>query len=257
MIKAAFFDVDGTLLSHTTSSIPKSTCDGLAALREKGIKTYLCTGRHAVELDLLPTSGIPFDGYVTLNGHLCLDEQRKPVFGLPFPKDITIALVNLFKERLLPLVLVEEGGLTLNFVNDTVIQAQKAISTPVPSIASYDGNPIFQATAFISREDDERIRSMLPPCCHTARWNGYGVDIILNGGGKAVGIRHIIERDGILPEECIAFGDAENDIEMLDYCGIGVAMGNAQEKVKAIADYVTTDIDEDGIRNALQYYNII
>lgn len=72
-----------------------------------------------------------------------------------------------------------------------------------------------------------------------------------------MGIRHIIERDGILPEECIAFGDAENDIEMLEFCGIGVAMGNAQEKVKEIADYVTTDIDEDGIRNALQYYSII
>lgn len=257
MIKAAFFDVDGTLLSHTTSSVPKSASDSLAELREKGIKTYLCTGRHAVELDLLPTSDIPFDGYVTLNGHLCLDENKKTVFSLPFPKDITIALVNLFKERLLPLVLVEESGLTLNYVNDTVIQAQKAISTPVPNIASYDGNPIFQATAFISREEDESIRSILPPCCHIARWNDYGVDIILNGGGKAVGIRHIIERDGILPEECIAFGDAENDIEMLEFCGIGVAMGNAQEKVKEIADYVTTDIDEDGIRNALQYYNII
>ena len=44
---------------------------------------------------------------------------------------------------------------------------------------------------------------------------------------------------------------------MIEFCGIGVAMGNAQEKVKAVADYVTTDIDQDGVKNALQYYGII
>ena len=257
MIKAAFFDLDGTLLSHITHSVPKSTRDSLSRLKTKGIKTYLCTGRHAEELDLLPVADICFDGYITLNGHLCLDQNRQMMFGLPFPEDTTNALIRIFKEQRIPLVLVEESGLTLNFVNDTVIRAQKAISTPIPDIAPYDGKPIFQATTFVSREEDDRIRSILPPNCHAARWNDHGVDLILNGGGKVAGIRYVIEQEGILPEECIAFGDAENDIDMLEYCGIGVAMGNAQEKVKAIADYVTTDIDKDGIKNALRFYRII
>jgi len=257
MIKAAFFDVDGTLLSHSTHSVPQSARESLSELKAKGIKTYLCTGRHAGELDLLPVTDIPFDGYITLNGHLCLDQNRQMMFGLPFPEDTTNALIRVFKEHRLPLVLVEESGLTLNFVNDTVIRAQKAISTPVPDIAPYDGKPIFQATTFASREEDNLIRSLMPPNCCAARWNDHGVDLILNGGGKVAGIRYIIEKEGILPEECIAFGDAENDIDMLEYCGIGVAMGNAQEKVKEIADYVTTDIDKDGIKNALRFYSII
>ena len=63
--------------------------------------------------------------------------------------------------------------------------------------------------------------------------------------------------DGTLLSHSTAFGDAENDIDMLEYCGIGVAMGNAQEKVKEIADYVTTDVDRDGIKNALRYFSII
>ena len=257
MIRAAFFDVDGTLLSHATRSVPQSAREGLALLRAKGIKSSLCTGRHALELDLLPVSDIPFDGYITLNGHLCLDGDKKLLFGLPFPEATTRALISAFRKHRLPLVLVEENGMTLSFVNDSVIRAQKAISTPVPEVGSYDGRPVYLATTYAAPEEDERIRAILPPGCHAARWNDRGVDLILNGGGKAAGIRCVLEREGILPEECIAFGDAENDIEMLSFCGIGVAMGNAQETLKRIADHVTTGIDDDGIKNALLYYGLI
>ena len=58
-------------------------------------------------------------------------------------------------------------------------------------------------------------------------------------------------------EEIIAFGDGGNDVDMLEYAGIGVAMGNAGEDVKAAADYVTTAIDDDGIFNALKHFNVI
>ena len=98
---------------------------------------------------------------------------------------------------------------------------------------------------------------MMPPNCHAARWNDRGVDLILNDGGKVAGIRYVLEQEGIRPEECIAFGDAENDIDMLSYVGIGVAMGNAQEPVKEIADYVTSDVDDDGIKKALRYWRIL
>ena len=257
MIKAAFFDLDGTLLSHTSYAVPQSTRESLNNLRARGIKTYLCTGRHLIELDLLPISDICYDGYIMLNGHICLDENKQMVFGIPFPEDTTQALIAAFKEQQLPLVLVEESGLTLNFVNDTVIRAQKAISTPVPEIAPYDGKPIYQATTFAPREEDDRIRAIMPPNCHAARWNDRGVDLILDGGGKVAGIRYFLEREGLCAEECIAFGDAENDIDMLEFCGIGVAMGNAQDQVKKIADYVTADIDDDGIEKALRFYGIL
>ena len=62
---------------------------------------------------------------------------------------------------------------------------------------------------------------------------------------------------GIAREESIAFGDGHNDMNMLKYVGIGVAMGNAEAEVKAIADYVTSDVDEDGIENALKHFGII
>ena len=257
MIKAAFFDLDGTLLSHKSHIIPQSARQCLSLLRMKGIKTYLCTGRHLTELDRLPVSDIPFNGYITLNGHICLDADKKMIFSIPFPEDTTKALIRIFTEQKLPLVLVEEDGLTLNFVDNNVIRAHKAISTPVPDIAPYDGKPIYQASTFAPREEDDRIRTLMPPNCHAARWNDQGVDLILNSGGKVAGIRHTLNEEGIRAAECIAFGDAENDIDMIQFCGIGVAMGNAQDRVKESADYVTTDIDDSGIENALRFYGII
>ena len=71
------------------------------------------------------------------------------------------------------------------------------------------------------------------------------------------GIQRYLDVLGIQPEEIIAFGDAENDLEMIRFAGIGVAMGNAEESVKAIADFVTADIDDDGIEKALKHYNLI
>ena len=58
-------------------------------------------------------------------------------------------------------------------------------------------------------------------------------------------------------EEIMAFGDAENDIDMLEYAGIGIAMGNGDDGVKAVADFVTRDIDEDGIAYALKHFGLI
>ena len=86
---------------------------------------------------------------------------------------------------------------------------------------------------------------------------GFGKDIIAGGGGKMAGIKRYLDIIGIKPEETIAFGDAENDLDMIRFAGIGVAMGNAEESVKAVADYVTADIDDDGIEKALKHYNLI
>ena len=83
------------------------------------------------------------------------------------------------------------------------------------------------------------------------------MDIISKNGGKVTGIRKMLEIHGISGEEMVAFGDGENDIEMLSFAGVGVAMGNAEEPVKAVADFVTADIDDDGIEKALKHYNLI
>ena len=82
-IKAVFFDVDGTLLSHKLNDVPESTRRALRQLRARGVKTLVATGRHMTEYSLLPVSDIPFDGYLTLNGNLLLDANRRAYAGTP------------------------------------------------------------------------------------------------------------------------------------------------------------------------------
>ena len=74
---------------------------------------------------------------------------------------------------------------------------------------------------------------------------------------KAIGIQKLLEYLNISKDEVIAFGDGHNDAEMLEYVGLGIAMGNALDKVKKASNYITTRIDDDGIYNALKHFNII
>ena len=121
----------------------------------------------------------------------------------------------------------------------------------------YTGRPVYQATAFCSRKEDPLLRALLPTGCKLARWSEGGVDIIPEAGGKAAGMRRFLTRFGLSRLECMAFGDAENDLDMLAYAGIGVAMGNASEAVKHAADYVTASVDEKGIEQALRHFRLI
>ena len=71
------------------------------------------------------------------------------------------------------------------------------------------------------------------------------------------GVEMIAEYFGLTKDNVMCFGDGGNDISMLKYASIGVAMGNAADKVKDAANYVTTSIDDNGISNALKHFNII
>ena len=80
MIQAVFFDFDHTLYSHKTKSIPQSARDAIKALQAKGIRCVLATGRHMLELEHFPeVFTVGFDGYVTVDGQLCLDRDRKVI----------------------------------------------------------------------------------------------------------------------------------------------------------------------------------
>lgn len=95
MIKAIFFDVDGTLLSHRTGRISPHTRACIRALRAGGTLVFLSTGRHILELRSLPVGEMAFDGYITLNGQLCLDSSQQQLSSTPLPPQAVQALADL------------------------------------------------------------------------------------------------------------------------------------------------------------------
>ena len=256
MIKAIFFDADGTLISHRQNAVPESTRAALAELQRRGIRCILATGRHITEVEVLPVGDIAFDGYVTVNGQLCLDENKQPLCDSPIAEEAMPAIIRHFREKKVPLMLKEQDKIYVNCVTDRLRSTQADISTAVPDLGDYSGKPIYQAVYYIPQEEEGMLEE-LRPLCFMTRWHKNGIDLIEKDGGKVLGIREYLDRSGIAIEETMAFGDGHNDIEMLRFVGIGVAMGNASDEVKGEADYVTAGVDEDGISLALRHFGLI
>ena len=110
---------------------------------------------------------------------------------------------------------------------------------------------------FFGPEHDEKIIKEVLPGCTTQRWCDFFSDVIAAGSDKAKGIDIIANHFGFKIEEIMAFGDGGNDISMLSHAGIGVAMGDANENVKAAADYITEPVENDGILKALYKFGVL
>ena len=255
-MKACFFDIDGTLYSHRTWRVTESAVSALRRLRENGIKTVVCTGRSLGALLALPVAEIPFDAYLTLNGQLCYDADRNVFAGTPIPQEDIEILTMVFLAERIPIAMKDEYGAVINVVTDRVVRTQVDADEAVPERGFRTGGSIYQMTAFVNRRQRELLQELLDHCDVTS-WHENGIDIVAKGSGKDVGIRRYLEMTGIKREETMAFGDGENDIRMLKYAGTGIAMGNASEAAKAAADYVTSDIDDDGIARALAHFGLL
>lgn len=258
MIKAVFFDVDGTLVSFNTHVVPQSTVESLEALRKKGIKVFVATGRQFQSINNLGT--LKFDGYITLNGGYCMAGTDEVIYTHSIPDEDVHALVH-YQETVesFPCAFVREDGIYLNYKNESVEKLFRMINFPEPPMRPLKdvlGKKVFQLIAFFSAGQEERIMSVLPHC-ESTRWNPLFTDVVPKGSSKAVGIDKIIAHYGISLDETMAFGDGGNDTAMLRHAGIGVAMGNADDEVKKQADYVTASVDENGIFKALKHYNVI
>lgn len=256
MFEAIFFDVDETLVCHKSNQVCASTRAALDELAKKGILRVVATGRHLSELDTLPVSDIAFDGYITLNGQLCYDGNKNLTFGNAIEGPQKDALVRLFAEKPFPIMLIEKDRMYINYIDERVLEAQNAMSAWIPQVGSYGGETIYQAVAFVDPDQKEMLTDLLPGC-HVTYWNTWAVDIVPGCAGKVSGICRFLEENGIDRENTMAFGDGENDMDMLKFVKLGVAVGNADDSVKQAADYVTASIDQDGISRALRHFGII
>lgn len=256
MIKAVFFDIDGTLADFSTHRITPASLDALNRARARGVKLFIATGRPRMQLR--PVQDFAFDGYVTLNGQFCYT-GCEVVRDQPIDRRDVAATVELISRRPDPCLFVECDRWYMNMWNDYALMAQQKVgfTLPEPSDVSRAlDHDVYQMIYFVEKEREAAPLAVMPHC-HAARWNPLFMDIMPNGGGKDLGLAAMLHRWGIAPQEAMAIGDGENDITMLQYAGIGVAMGNADRVVKEQADYVTAPADEDGVSKALLHFGII
>lgn len=278
MIKAIFFDVDGTLLS-SNGRVSKSTKQAIAQAQKNGVLCGVSTGRGPSSLKKI-IKDLNLDMFVTYNGQLVYTKE-KVIYARAFEKHVVNEIVSFANHHSRQLVFGgetrTEGSLTMRIGESSFMRRMiRFIPKKFPIrrmkliLQKYSPNkrkhrysnliilqePIYQCMMLGAEYENEKLRAALPNC-DFQRSNPYAIDLVPKGGSKVKGIQFFLADQGMTLEETMAFGDHLNDIEMLKAVGIGVAMGNGKIETKTSADYVTDSHNRDGIEKALRYFGVI
>ena len=259
-VSIVFFDIDGTLVSFKTHRIPQSTLDAVAAVRSRGIKVYIATGRPLPFIDNL--GRLEYDGMVTVTGAHCFTRGGKVIYHHPVPaEDVERVVAYLEDGRdAYPVIFVCEEDMFVTEVNADVEEIARLLDIRMPQIcpASYArGKNVLQLISFFGVDREPDMMSRLMPGCVSMRWHPLFTDVIAGGVSKSVGIDHVLAYEGIPLAEAMAIGDGGNDVAMVKHVPYGVAMGNACDTLKAVAAYVTDSVDDDGVAKALRHFGLI
>ncbi|HEO4642096.1 TPA: HAD-IIB family hydrolase [Streptococcus agalactiae] len=277
-IKAVFFDIDGTLLNDR-KNVQKSTIKAIRNLKDQGILVGLATGRGPSFVQpFLENLGLDFA--VTYNGQY-IYSRSEIIYTNQLSKTTVYRLIRYAGARRREISLGTASGLLGSGIIDLgTSRLGQIVSSLVPrkwakaiersfkhfirrikpqnidSLMIILREPIYQVVLVATEGESERIQKQFPRVKLT-RSSPYSMDVISEEQSKVKGIERVGQRYGFDLSEVIAFGDSDNDIEMLSQVGIGVAMGNASQQVKENARYTTADNNDDGISKALAHYGLI
>lgn len=246
MTKIIFFDIDGTLVDMQTKQISTKTLDALRRLKSRGIKICIATGRSPMEL---PHFGdVEFDAYLTYNGSLCYIGQNV-IFSNPIPAQDVQQVIRNAAALGKPVAVATRDRLAANgWAQD--LAAYYAVAemelTVAPDFDTVAHQAVYQLMLGCRAEEYAAVLKDVTGARITAWWD-RAVDIIPANGGKGMGIRKILEHYRLDKEEAMAFGDGNNDMEMLEAVGVGIAMQNASAQLKAIASDVCGSAARDGV----------
>lgn len=262
-IKLIAFDIDGTILPRGAKDIEDSTKLAIKEFEDRGGKIMIATGRCPYFIPECILHSVKTDYYVTVNGalltdgnfntihkttireeyfHKLLDTGLKLNIAMGYKFEKAIAVYNRFEDYVRVYTGKLYPKLELNYERERNYHLDHGM--PLGCFAISDD------------EDLERFANATPEVEWVHAYKG-AMECYSKKASKASGIRYVAERLGIAMEEVMVFGDSENDIDMIKKAGIGVAMGNAGDNVKAVADYITTDCGDNGVYNALKHFAVI
>lgn len=256
MIKAAFFDIDGTILKIHENRISGRCAAALNTLQENGTKIFLSTGRPLAAVPVF--ENVRFDGILCFNGQLYC-EHGKTVFERSLdPHDVNQIIANI---HALPvkkgIVLCNAGGLACDTLDDDLIRYMNhAIERDQKAFSHKKNETLYQIIVGMNHREQEQILKNTSSS-KIVYWCEYGLDIIPKEGGKDEGMRKVARLYDIRPDETIAFGDGLNDLPMIRAAGIGVAMENGYDALKQEADFVTKSVEDEGVEFALKHFHLI
>lgn len=246
-VKIAFFDIDGTLINMKKKHMTEKTLETLRRLKEKGIILCVATGRGPMGLPEF--AGIEFDVFLTFNGSYCFND-RQVIFSNPISKADVTKIIENATDINRPISLATKDRFAANGKDKDLEEYFSFAHLEVPVAEDFEEvlnqEEIYQLLVSCWEREYRQLLSGVSNAKITTWWD-KAADIIPADGGKGVGIEKILEFYHLDKSEAIAFGDGDNDIEMLQTVGIGVAMENGSRRVKEVADDICGHVENDGI----------
>ncbi|OMD75170.1 Cof-type HAD-IIB family hydrolase [Paenibacillus odorifer] len=258
MYKIVFFDVDGTLVSEIDRSIPLSTIEAIEKLIEKGIKVVVATGRPHNLCEEFKSMGI--DTFISANGALvkCKDNV---IYKSTLSTE-TVRELSAFAELNGHGMSYFTELLTMNGMGSEDERVMKALKetlslTQYPEKMSALPEEVYCICLYADENEAQKFQDRFPELWFE-RFHGYVMNVLEETKvSKSTAIKQVLDYLNICKSEAIAFGDGGNDIDMLEYVGLGIAMGNGAEQLKQKADFVTKKASEGGIAYALKKFGVI
>lgn len=258
MYKVVFFDVDGTLLSEIDRSMHESTKEAIHRLIDKGIHVVVTTGRPYSLCMQFKELGI--NTIISANGtHIKCEETviHKSVLSSEIVHDISRFAelhghgISYFTEDFAMNGIASENERVMQALSETLNlekypEKSRDLSEEIYCLCLYADE--IEAQKFLERYSTLTFE----------RFHDYVMNVLEDSKvSKLTAIQKVLEHLKICKSEAIAFGDGGNDIEMLQYVGLGIAMGNGGEELKKKADFVTKKSSEGGILFALEKFHIV
>lgn len=256
MKEIAFFDIDNTLLSHSTHCVPQSTINALKKLKSLGKKCFIATSRSYVEITNLPKEVMELmDGFICEGGAKVIYHDEviiRHVMDEPSKN----RLIQLIRDHHLA---YRYCGLDIhiNYLDHEDEFASKRfyeLYEMVPEVIPYTTQPLTHILFYCF--DDMLAHQIINeiPRLEVIRI-GEVFDVTDKDVTKGSALKQICHHFNVPLANTVCFGDSANDIEMIKAAGLGIAMGNGNKSVQRFANYVTSDIDDNGIYNACVYFN--
>lgn len=246
-VKIIFFDVDGTLIDMEKKQISEKMLATLRALKEQNIVLCIATGRSPIALPQF--ENLTFDAFLTFNGSYCFN-QKESIYKNPIPQKDVAQVVENAKALNRPVAIATSDKTITNGEDVDLIDYFACAHQPVIVSEDFDTTiqkeEIFQLMLGARKEEYADVMKHTTASKITTWWD-RAVDIIPTSSGKGTGIKEMLDYYGFDSDQAIAFGDGNNDIEMLEAVGWGLAMDNASEDLKEIADEVIGHVAEEGI----------
>ncbi len=241
-----FLDVDGTVFDG--KEVPKRTSDAVVLARELGHKVFINSGRAHCVIPSYILDNVSHDGVVGGMG-TAITVGKKLIYSQSMEKDTVEFLMRFGEEH--GYFTIAESVEKLYIMNGRQVLNQKTfINTTDEFLEKYPDAQITKITfshTVLPKDEIDYLRERVGNVYVLPDY----VEIPAKACNKATAIERICEYYGAKNHQTIAMGDSENDYDMIRFAGVGVAMGNADKKIKSIADYITTDCSSGGVADAL------